>query len=61
MSWIHSQMAVAASEDYGKDVFHVKRLIKIFDSFLAGMLAGEEREGREEKKKENVIPMYYYS
>ena len=39
--WIHSQMAVAASEDYGMDVSHVERLIKTFDSFLPGVLAGE--------------------
>merc|ERR1719347_742959 len=44
--WINAQMAVAASEDYGKDVSHVERLIKTFDSFLAGVLAGEERVGR---------------
>ena len=44
--WIHNQMAVVASEDYGKDVSHVERLINTFDSFLAGVLAGEEREGR---------------
>ena len=44
---IHSQMAVAASEDYGKDVSLVKRLIKTFDSFLSGVrvLAKEERVG----------------
>ena len=32
---------VAASEDYGKKASYVERLIKTFDSFLAG----EERDG----------------
>ena len=44
--WIHSQMVVAAGEDYGKDISHVERLIKTLDSFLAGVLAEEERVGR---------------
>ena len=44
--WIHSQMVVAAGEDYGKEISHVERLIKTFDSFLAGVLAEEERVGR---------------
>ena len=33
--WIDTQMLVAASEDYGKDVSHVEMLIKSFDSFMA--------------------------
>ena len=34
VDWVNTQMAVAASEDYGKDVSHVERLIKTFDSFM---------------------------
>merc|ERR1719422_521777 len=41
--WINAQMAVAASEDYGKDVSHVERLIKTFDSFMQTILSSEER------------------
>ena len=41
--WINTQMAVAASEDYGKDVSHVERLIKSFDSFMQSVLSSEER------------------
>ena len=41
--WINAQMAVAASEDYGKDVSHVERLIKTFDTFMHTILISEER------------------
>ena len=43
VDWINTQMAVAASEDYGKDVSHVERLIKTFDSFMQTILSSEER------------------
>merc|ERR1719422_2284142 len=44
--WINTQMAVAASEDYGKDVSHVERLIKTFDSFMQTITSSEERIAR---------------
>ena len=43
VDWVNTQMAVAASEDYGKDVSHVERLIKTFDSFMQTILSSEER------------------
>merc|ERR1719184_102625 len=44
--WINTQMAVAASEDYGKDVSHVEMLIKTFDSFMQTITSSEERIAR---------------
>ena len=43
IDWVNTQMAVAASEDYGKDVSHVERLIKTFDSFMQTILSSGER------------------
>ena len=36
-------MAVAASEDYGRDVEHVELLIQTFDSFLSSLVASKGR------------------
>merc|ERR1719341_2965704 len=44
--WVNTQMAVAASEDYGKDVSHVEMLIKTFDSFMQTISSSEERIAR---------------
>jgi len=41
--WVNTQMTVAASEDYGKDVSHVEMLIKTFDSFMQTIISSEER------------------
>uniref|UniRef100_A0A8D8XL88 Tripeptidyl-peptidase 2 n=1 Tax=Cacopsylla melanoneura TaxID=428564 RepID=A0A8D8XL88_9HEMI len=41
--WISDQTAVAASEDYGRDVEHVELLIQTFESFLNGLSASESR------------------
>jgi len=41
--WINTQMSVAASEDYGKDVSHVEMLIKTFDSFMQTISSSEDR------------------
>lgn len=41
--WISDQTAVAASEDYGRDVEHVELLIQTFESFLNGLTASESR------------------
>ncbi|XP_065202026.1 spectrin beta chain, non-erythrocytic 1 isoform X3 [Planococcus citri] len=62
--WINDQTAVAASEDYGRDVEHVELLIQAFDNFLAGLSGSEGRvlscletgkvlvtEGNREKEK----------
>merc|ERR1719427_874229 len=46
VEWINTQMAVAASEDYGKDVSHVEMLIKTFDSFMQTITSSEERIAR---------------
>jgi len=46
VEWINMQMAVAASEDYGKDVSHVEMLIKTFDSFMQTITSSEERIAR---------------
>jgi len=37
------QTAVAASEDYGRDVEHVELLIQTFDSFLSSLAASKGR------------------
>jgi len=37
------QMAVAASEDHGRDVEHVELLIQTFDSFLSSLAASKGR------------------
>lgn len=41
--WINEQMAVAASEDYGRDVEHVEILIQKFESFLSTLNASHDR------------------
>lgn len=41
--WLNDQMAVAASEDYGRDVEHVEILIQKFDTFLAVLASNEEK------------------
>jgi spectrin beta len=41
--WMGDQMAVAASEDYGRDVEHVELLIQTFDSFLLSLTASGGR------------------
>lgn len=41
--WISEQMAVAASEDYGRDVEHVEILIQKFESFLSTLNASHDR------------------
>ena len=41
--WINEQMAVAASEDYGRDVEHVEILIQKFESFLSTLNASQDR------------------
>ena len=43
VDWINAQMAVAASEEYGKDVTHVERLIKTFDAFMQSIMSNEDR------------------
>ena len=39
VDWINEQVAVAASEDYGRDVEHVEILIQKFESFLSTLNA----------------------
>jgi spectrin beta len=41
--WMGDQTAVAASEDYGRDVEHVELLIQTFDSFLSSLAASGGR------------------
>jgi spectrin beta len=41
--WMGDQTAVAASEDYGRDVEHVELLIQAFDSFLLSLAASGGR------------------
>lgn len=41
--WIHEQMAIASSEDYGKDVEHVEILIQKFEAFLTNLDSNEDR------------------
>lgn len=41
--WLNEQMAVAASEDYGRDVEHVEILIQKFETFLSVLAANEEK------------------
>ena len=41
--WINEQMAMAASEDYGRDVEHVEILIQKFESFLSTLNASQDR------------------
>ncbi|CAB0012674.1 unnamed protein product [Nesidiocoris tenuis] len=41
--WINDQTAIAASEDYGKDVEHVELLIQRFDNVLSGISSSEGR------------------
>nr|XP_018898887.1 PREDICTED: spectrin beta chain, non-erythrocytic 1 isoform X2 [Bemisia tabaci] len=41
--WMNDQTAVAASEDYGRDVEHVELLIQTFDSFLSSLSGNESR------------------
>jgi spectrin beta len=41
--WIGDQTALAASEDYGRDVEHVELLIQAFDSFLSSLAASGGR------------------
>ncbi|XP_054271663.1 spectrin alpha chain, non-erythrocytic 1 isoform X2 [Macrosteles quadrilineatus] len=41
--WIGDQTAVAASEDYGRDVEHVELLIQAFDTFLSSLSGNEGR------------------
>ena len=41
--WINEQMAVAASEDYGRDVEHVEILIQKFEAFLSTLNASHDR------------------
>ncbi|XP_063234159.1 spectrin alpha chain, non-erythrocytic 1 isoform X2 [Bacillus rossius redtenbacheri] len=45
LEWMNDQAAVAASEDYGRDVQHVELLIQRFDSFLGTLAASEGRVG----------------
>ena len=53
--WINTQMAVAASEDYGKDVSHVEMLIKTFDSFLQTIHSSEERISRVQEISQRLL------
>ena len=53
--WINTQMAVAASEDYGKDVSHVEMLIKTFDSFLQTIHSSEERISRVQELSQRLL------
>ncbi|CAG0903884.1 unnamed protein product, partial [Darwinula stevensoni] len=41
--WINDQMAVAASEDYGRDVEHIEVLIQKFESFMNVLSTSEDR------------------
>ena len=41
--WMGDQTALAASEDYGRDVEHVELLIQTFDSFLSSLAASGSR------------------
>ena len=41
--WMGDQTALAASEDYGRDVEHVELLIQAFDSFLSSLAASGSR------------------
>ncbi|PSN40703.1 hypothetical protein C0J52_13751 [Blattella germanica] len=41
--WMGDQTALAASEDYGRDVEHVELLIQTFDSFLSSLAASGGR------------------
>ncbi|XP_066903176.1 spectrin beta chain, erythrocytic isoform X2 [Halyomorpha halys] len=41
--WISDQTAVAASEDYGRDVEHVELLIQRFENVLSGLSSSEGR------------------
>jgi len=41
--WMGDQTAVAASEDYGRDVEHVELLIQKFDSFISSLAASGGR------------------
>ncbi|KAF6212345.1 hypothetical protein GE061_012867 [Apolygus lucorum] len=41
--WISDQTAIAASEDYGRDVEHVELLIQRFDNVLSGLTSSEGR------------------
>ena len=41
--WMGDQTAIAASEDYGRDVEHVELLIQTFDTFVAALNANEPR------------------
>lgn len=43
VEWLNRQMAVAASEDYGRDVEHVEILIQKFESFLTVLTVCEEK------------------
>merc|ERR1719341_1365992 len=53
--WVNTQMAVAASEDYGKDVSHVEMLIKTFDSFLQTIHSSEERISRVQEISQRLL------
>ena len=53
--WINTQMAVAASEDYGKDVSHMEMLIKTFDSFLQTIHSSEERISRVQELSQRLL------
>merc|ERR1711892_485679 len=53
--WINTQMGLAASEDYGKDVSHVEMLIKTFDSFMQTISSSEERIGRVSELSSKLI------
>ncbi|XP_073969406.1 spectrin beta chain, non-erythrocytic 5 kst isoform X2 [Rhodnius prolixus] len=41
--WISDQTAIAASEDYGRDVEHVELLIQRFENVLSGLASSEGR------------------
>ncbi|KAK7068041.1 Spectrin beta chain, non-erythrocytic 5, partial [Halocaridina rubra] len=41
--WLNEQMAIAASEDYGRDVEHVEILIQKFESFYSSLNINEEK------------------
>merc|ERR1719445_207309 len=55
VDWVNTQMAVAASEDYGKDVSHVERLIKTFDTFMYTILISEERVNKVLERGSSLI------
>lgn len=53
--WLNDQMAVAASEDYGRDVEHVEILIQKFESFLTALNVNEEKLGTVKEKAKVLI------